>query len=49
MPIKFGRERWWIVGLETRNSSKKEDGSVSASRIRCVSPLDRSEPEWEYK
>ena len=27
------------MGLETRNSSKKEKGSVSANRVRCVSPL----------
>lgn len=27
-----------IDGLETRNSSKKEKGSVSANRVRCVSP-----------
>ena len=27
------------MGLETRNSSKKEKGSVSAKRVRCVSPL----------
>ena len=38
-PTKLGRERCWIVGLETRNSSKNEKGSVSANRVRCVSPL----------
>ena len=27
------------MGLETRNSSKKEKGSVSANRVRYVSPL----------
>ena len=28
------------MGLETRNSLKKEKGSVSANRVRCVSDDD---------
>jgi hypothetical protein len=38
-PIKLGRERYCIVGLDTRNWSKNVKGSVSANNVRCVRPL----------
>ena len=45
MPIKFGRERCSIVGLKTRNWSKKANGSVSANSVRCVIPPAGDDPD----